>query len=78
MEPGDMLFFTGTLAPGAGPTRRQDRFRRSFICHYIGRSAERMSEWYRPILTFNGEDVVIDANTGGGPCGTEADTAGPH
>lgn len=40
-----------------------------------------MSEWYRPILTFGGEDVVIDANTGGGPCGpcgTDVDAVGPH
>lgn len=77
MEPGDMLFFNGSLVHGSGPNTSQDRFRRSFICHYIGRSAERMSEWYRPILTFAGNEVVIDANTGGGPCGTEV-PAGPH
>ncbi len=76
MRPGDMLFFNGTLVHGSGPNMTRDRFRRSFICHYIGRSAERMSEWYRPILTFGGDEVVIDANAGGGPCGTEA--AGPH
>ncbi len=79
MEPGDMLFFNGTLVHGSGPNSSTDRFRRSFICHYIGRSAERMSEWYRPILTFDGAEVVIDANTGGGPCGTEIGAmAGPH
>ncbi len=77
MEPGDMLFFNGSLVHGSGPNTSQDRFRRSFICHYIGRSAERMSEWYRPILTFEGTEVVIDANADGGPCGTEI-TAGPH
>ncbi len=78
MEPGDMLFFNGTLVHGSGPNASKDRFRRSYICHYIGRSAERMSEWYRPILTFAGDDVVIDSNTGGGPCGTETDAVGPH
>jgi ectoine hydroxylase-related dioxygenase (phytanoyl-CoA dioxygenase family) len=77
MEPGDMLFFNGSLVHGSGPNTSRDRFRRSFICHYIGRSAERMSEWYRPILTFGGDEVVIDANTGGGPCGTE-ELVGPH
>ncbi len=76
MQPGDMLFFNGTLVHGSRPNTTPDRFRRSYICHYIGRSAERMSSWYRPILTFDGEEVVIDANTGGGPCGTEA--GGPH
>ncbi len=78
MEPGDMLFFNGTLVHGSGPNTSKDRFRRSFICHYIGRSAERMSEWYRPILTFAGDEVTIDANLGGGPCGTENGPMGPH
>jgi ectoine hydroxylase-related dioxygenase (phytanoyl-CoA dioxygenase family) len=79
MEPGDMLFFNGSLVHGSGPNSSTDRFRRSFICHYIGRSAERMSEWYRPILTFAGDEVTIDANQGGGPCGTENDSmAAPH
>jgi ectoine hydroxylase-related dioxygenase (phytanoyl-CoA dioxygenase family) len=80
MEPGDMLFFNGSLVHGSGPNSSTDRFRRSFICHYIGRSAERMSEWYRPILTFAGDEVTIDANKGGGPCGTENESMGgaPH
>jgi len=76
MEPGDVLFFNGSLVHGSGPNRTADRFRRSFICHYIGRSAERMSTWYRPILTFGGDEVALDANTGGGPCGVEE--VGPH
>jgi ectoine hydroxylase-related dioxygenase (phytanoyl-CoA dioxygenase family) len=76
MQPGDMLFFNGTLVHGSGPNTTTDRFRRSFICHYIGRSSERMSKWYRPILTFAGDEVAIDINEGGGPCGTEA--VGPH
>lgn len=76
MAPGDVLFFNGSLVHGSGPNRSDDRFRRSFICHYIGRSAERMSRWYRPILTMSGDEVTIADNTDGGPCGTEA--AGPH
>ncbi len=76
MRPGDVLFFNGQLVHGSSPNRSKDRFRRSFICHYIGRSSERMSLWYRPILTFRGEEVEIAENTGGGPCGTEA--PGPH
>lgn len=76
MAPGDVLFFNGSLVHGSQPNQSHDRFRRSFICHYIGRSAERMSSWYRPILTMSGEEVILDSNTGGGPCGVEA--AGPH
>ena len=76
LAPGDILFFNGSLVHGSQPNRTADRFRRSFICHYIGRSSERMSHWYRPILTMNGEEVQIAENTDGGPCGTEI--SGPH
>ena len=65
----------GSLVHGSGPNRSTDRFRRSFICHYIGRSAERMSTWYRPILTMSGEEVILDANTDGGPCGITSRTS---
>lgn len=73
---GDALFFNGSLVHGSQPNSTQDRFRRSFICHYIGRSSERMSLWYRPILTMDGKEVEIEENTAGGPCGTEI--SGPH
>lgn len=78
MEAGDVLFFNGSLVHGSQPNISEDRYRRSFICHYIGRSSERMSEWYRPILTMSGEEVIIDKSTGGGPCGSEFTTMGPH
>jgi ectoine hydroxylase-related dioxygenase (phytanoyl-CoA dioxygenase family) len=77
LAPGDVLFFNGSLVHGSQPNTSKDRFRRSFICHYIGRSSERMSLWYRPILTMQGEVVEIEENIGGGPCGTE-EAAGPH
>ncbi len=76
MAPGDVLFFNGSLVHGSGPNRSADRFRRSFIGHYIGRSSERISAWYRPILTMRGDEVVVAENTDGGPCGVEVD--GPH
>jgi phytanoyl-CoA hydroxylase len=76
MEPGDVLFFNGSLVHGSEPNSTADRFRRSFICHYVGRSAERIAEWY-PTLTMSGEPVHLAPSVGGGPCGTEG-TAGPH
>ena len=76
MQPGDVLFFNGQLVHGSQPNSSEERFRRSFICHYIGRSSERISKWYRPILTMEGEEVTIDESIGGGPCGTE--DAGVH
>jgi phytanoyl-CoA hydroxylase len=71
MEPGDVLFFNGQLVHGSQPNSSKDRFRRSFICHYIGRSSDRISKFYRPILTMEGEEVGIEESVGGGPCGTE-------
>jgi len=76
MQPGDVLFFNGQLVHGSQPNSSEDRFRRSFICHYLGRSSERISKWYRPILMMDGEEVTIEESIGGGPCGTE--DAGIH
>lgn len=39
MEPGDALLFGGFLVHGSYPNTTSDRFRRSFICHFIGASA---------------------------------------
>jgi len=35
LEKGDTLFFHGHLIHGSGPNRSKDRFRMSWICHYI-------------------------------------------
>jgi len=75
MAAGDVLFFNGSLVHGSGPNATPDRFRRSFIGHYLGRSAEKISTWYE-VLTMDGRDVAMAAATGGGPCGIEV--AGPH
>lgn len=77
MGPGDVLFFNGSLVHGSQPNRTADRFRRSFICHYIPRSARLVSKFYRPILTMAGDEVELAENTGGGPCGSD-EPAGPH
>jgi phytanoyl-CoA hydroxylase len=70
MRAGDTLFFNGSMIHGSEPNRSKDRFRRSFICHYVPRSTMRISKFYLPLLTPNGEEVIIEANTGGGGCGT--------
>ncbi|MFF5212295.1 phytanoyl-CoA dioxygenase family protein [Streptosporangium sp. NPDC000396] len=75
MEPGDVLFFNGSLVHGSEPNTTADRFRCSFICHYAGRSAERIATYY-PTITMDGEPIHLEPATGGGPCGTEID--GPH
>ena len=64
------------LVHGSGPNRSAGPLPPLVHLPLHARSAERMSSWYRPILTMSGEEVVLDANTDGGPCGTEA--SGPH
>jgi ectoine hydroxylase-related dioxygenase (phytanoyl-CoA dioxygenase family) len=74
---GDVLFFGGNLIHGPGSNVTVDRFRRSFICQYLGASARELSLWYRPIFRFDGTGVGIGDATGGGPCGDVA-VARPH
>ncbi|GAB2758582.1 phytanoyl-CoA dioxygenase family protein [Streptomyces bullii] len=77
MAPGDVLFFNGSLVHGSQPNHTADRFRRSFIGHYVGRSAERIGAYYRT-LTMSGERVPLQESEGAGPCGTEFAPHGPH
>ncbi|MEV5879029.1 phytanoyl-CoA dioxygenase family protein [Streptomyces sp. NPDC052101] len=77
LAPGDVLFFNGSLVHGSGPNRTADRFRRSFIGHYVGRSAERIGGYYRT-LTMSGERVALPESEGAGPCGTEFVPHRPH
>ncbi|MFI2433411.1 phytanoyl-CoA dioxygenase family protein [Streptomyces sp. NPDC018693] len=76
MTPGDVLFFNGTLVHGSQPNRSA-RFRRSFIGHYVGASAERIGGYYRT-LSMRGERVVLPESEGAGPCGTEFAAGGAH
>lgn len=78
LEPGDVLFFNGSLIHGSYPNTTTDRFRRSFICHYVPRSCVEVAHWYRPLLTFDGREVEKETARGGGPCGTVAETSAPH
>jgi len=68
---GDVLFFNGAVIHGSEPNVSTDRFRCSFICHYVGQSTESMAAWYNPVWTFDGHPVNMDVEDGGGPCGTE-------
>ena len=39
LAPGDALFFDGRIIHGSYPNQTTDRWRRSFICHYVGEHA---------------------------------------
>ncbi|WP_329251543.1 phytanoyl-CoA dioxygenase family protein [Streptomyces canus] len=77
MAPGDVLFFNGSLVHGSQPNRTADRFRRSFIGHYVGASTERIGHYYRT-LSMSGARVPLPESEGAGPCGTEFAPHGPH
>jgi phytanoyl-CoA hydroxylase len=71
MQAGDVLFFNGSLIHGSTSNMSKDRFRRSFICHYAGISAEKAGSYYKPNYRYNGEIINMETNEGGGPCGKE-------
>jgi len=77
LAPGDVLFFGGSLIHGSEPNRTKDRFRRSFICHYVGASAREISWFYKPLFRFDGSAVDLPDAAGGGPCG-DVQPSGPH
>ncbi|MEV5608283.1 phytanoyl-CoA dioxygenase family protein [Streptomyces sp. NPDC052225] len=78
LSPGDVLFFNGSLVHGSGPNRTADRFRRSFICHYVGESARSIGRFYDALTMDDGTAVELAESAGAGPCGTEFTAAGPH
>ncbi len=78
MEPGDVLFFNGSTIHGSGPNTSADRFRRSFICHYVPQSTTEMSHFYK-VYDFDGNVLTdIQPNNEGGPCGTPQAITAPH
>lgn len=67
---GDVLFFNGSVIHGSEPNSSRDRFRRAFICHYVPQSSTEVSDWYFPLVTFEGRDDERAPSRDGGPCGT--------
>jgi phytanoyl-CoA hydroxylase len=76
MEPGDALFFNGSLVHGSGPNRSRDRFRRALVAHYVQGDAEQVARWYHPVLRMDGTEVELGTSEGGGPCGEWTEVAG--
>jgi len=68
MEPGDVLFFNGSLVHGS-KSNRSARFRRALTGHYIQGDAREVARWYHPVLRMDGSEVELEQSPGGGPCG---------
>lgn len=67
---GETMFFGGNLIHGSGPNRTKDRWRRTFIGHYIDQASEQVARFYHPVLNMKGDVVSsIRVPEGGGPCG---------
>ncbi|NBC69398.1 phytanoyl-CoA dioxygenase family protein [Paenibacillus sacheonensis] len=78
MAAGDVLFFNGSTIHGSYPNYSADRFRRSFICHYVGESTHRLGHHiYDSLHDRHGEIVSVQKNESPGPCGIEFEGA-PH
>jgi phytanoyl-CoA hydroxylase len=76
MKPGDVLFFNGQLIHGSFPNSSKDRFRRSLIGHYIVGEAQKVAQWYHPVMRMDGSVVELDISESGGPCGVWVDEDG--
>ena len=75
MGAGDVLFFNGQVIHGSYPNRTANRFRRALIAHYVVGEAEKVSEFYHPLLNFDGQVVEMNMSEQGGPCGIFVDDA---
>jgi ectoine hydroxylase-related dioxygenase (phytanoyl-CoA dioxygenase family) len=69
MKAGDVLFFNGQLVHGSFANTTTDRFRRSLIGHYIVGEAQKVAQFYHPVLRMDGALVELDVSVGGGSCG---------
>ena len=76
MEAGDVLFFNGQIVHGSLPNTTTNRLRRSLIGHYIVGEAEKVYQWYHPVLRMDGTEVEIGVSDVGGTCGTWVDKEG--
>jgi len=68
MNPGDTLFFTGSVIHGSGPNRHPTLWRRSWICHYMPKDSAQVSASLRPVYDFDGRELEYEFVTDGGPC----------
>jgi phytanoyl-CoA hydroxylase len=78
MEPGDVLFFNGSLIHGSGPNTSRDRFRRALIGHYIEGTAREVAQFYHPVLRMDGTVADLAFGHRGDRCGVWVEREGRH
>ncbi|MEL7238208.1 MAG: phytanoyl-CoA dioxygenase family protein, partial [Planctomycetota bacterium] len=74
MQPGDVLFFNGSVIHGSTPNTHPTLWRRSFICHYMPSAAKEISGYYHTFGLWDFDGNRVDraySEEDGGPCGRE-------
>ncbi len=72
LKAGDVLFFNGSVIHGSTPNSSKERFRRAFICHYVGDSMTSMAGGYYPLRRFDGSLIERESAPGAlNTCGAE-------
>ena len=71
LNPGDVLFFNGSLIHGSNPNHHHTLWRRSYILHYIPKSSLSCAAHFCPAIDFGDNQYTVEATKGGGPCGGE-------
>ena len=78
MDPGDVLFFNGSIVHGSYPNTSKDQFRRALIGHYAVGEAEKIGRFYHPVFQMDGTEIPLGVSEGGGPCGVWVKRNGTH
>lgn len=79
LEPGDVLFFNGSVVHGSQPNSTPDQWRRSFISHYMPAAATHIGAWYLDhAIDFDGRSFAREINGAGGPCGDDVKPGGEY
>jgi len=71
LDPGDVLFFNGSLIHGSMPNEHPALWRRAYILHYVATSTRTSAADRSPLLDFKGNEVNIELTESGGPCSGE-------
>ncbi|RSH89961.1 hypothetical protein EHS25_001947 [Saitozyma podzolica] len=69
LKAGDVLFFHGSVVHSSGPNVSKDRFRRSLVLHYVPQTSVEVAKFYLPLISPNGEEIMVGESPSRGPCG---------
>lgn len=75
---GDALLFHGSMVHGSGPNSSATRFRRSLIFHYVPQSSTEIANFYLPLISPTGNEILVSESAKGGVCGDGWIPSGPH